>query len=555
MANLSTTASAPYSERGTELWVSSMSAYRDIRDADASNNSQRQSYYPRSEDKNPLCLLSGSRVNYQQATSSETAVESLNTMPERSSAASRPHLMNSSGMPLSSVADRATTAVLVSSRPTSTVTALSTTSATSHIPAVTSERAVNNLLLHDSLHNQPYRQPATSSSQRGVLNTPDRQHIMSCLQTNASSSRATGSTYNSSSSGSQLLLQCKSKRQLALEQNRTHTACLMAAISVAQISLLLTSMYFNDWVFEDLVNNPLLGPGAEALSKIGGTYGPSLSSGHQYWRLAVSPFVGAGVLHVAANISVLFTYGMLLSNVFYTWQLALILVAGSLSSVIISANFGTTFITAAGSAPAFGALGAATAFLLLHRRHLRNHLISWVLLALSLLVNAFIGAMPFVDNSGNTVSFAVSLLAAAGLVALDQQPTPCNKGSERFMTSAAMALLSVPVLIPALGIIGLNSGLPLADYCNQWVCTPTPWWNCSAAQILPSVCDAMAYANGTMSLYCPNSGGHYSFQSDILLSNSSSIASLCAWYCSLVTTYSFGVTNSSLSQNPLTSTM
>jgi hypothetical protein len=37
------------------------------------------------------------------------------------------------------------------------------------------------------------------------------------------------------------------------------------------------------------------------------------------------------------------------------------------------------------------------------------------------LLNAFIGAMPFVDNSGNTVSFVVSFLVAAGLVAMDQQ--------------------------------------------------------------------------------------------------------------------------------------
>ena len=83
-----------------------------------------------------------------------------------------------------------------------------------------------------------------------------------------------------------------------------------------------------------------------------------------------------------------------------------------------SANFGSSFVTAAGSGPAFGFIGASCALLALHAKRLRNHLISWALILVTLAVNAFIGATPFVDNLGNTAGFVVGAMLGAGMIGL-----------------------------------------------------------------------------------------------------------------------------------------
>ena len=62
--------------------------------------------------------------------------------------------------------------------------------------------------------------------------------------------------------------------------------------------------------------------------------------------------------------------------------------------------------------------GASCAFLVLHARRFHNHLLSWLLAACTLAIDAFIGATPFVDNSGNTAGFVSGLLVAGGVLCL-----------------------------------------------------------------------------------------------------------------------------------------
>lgn len=56
--------------------------------------------------------------------------------------------------------------------------------------------------------------------------------------------------------------------------------------------------------------------------------------------------------------------------------------------------------------------------LLVRFRRLRNHWLSWLLLLVSLALNCFIGATPFVDNSGNTAGFVVGVLGCGGFLLL-----------------------------------------------------------------------------------------------------------------------------------------
>lgn len=46
-----------------------------------------------------------------------------------------------------------------------------------------------------------------------------------------------------------------------------------------------------------------------------------MANRHQYWRLLVSPFLGAGVLHVWTNITTLTTFAVFLANDLPLWQI------------------------------------------------------------------------------------------------------------------------------------------------------------------------------------------------------------------------------------------
>ncbi len=62
---------------------------------------------------------------------------------------------------------------------------------------------------------------------------------------------------------------------------------LLWLISAAQVALLLASLGLNGWTLASLHDNPLLGPGREALLAIGATASAKISQQHEYWRLAV----------------------------------------------------------------------------------------------------------------------------------------------------------------------------------------------------------------------------------------------------------------------------
>jgi len=274
-------------------------------------------------------------------------------------------------------------------------------------------------------------------------------------------------------------------RQMTLLQqqtNRRYAKFLLWFASMAHLGLFIAAVGINGWTLASLTDNPLLGPGTAALSRIGATATGEIVYGHQYWRLLVSPFLSAGALHVWANVSTLMSLGLFLTYHFAWWQLACIYMLSGMAAVSVSANIAVGYVTAAGSAPTFGFMAAASVLLVVQRDRFKNHVVTWAFLAFMLALNCFIGATPFVDNSANTTGFVVGALMAAGILAADWVPSfVCG---DFVATTASIGLIGLAMLILSLAIIGLNVGLPIQDCCDGWVCAPTPgWWECSASQV------------------------------------------------------------------------
>jgi membrane associated rhomboid family serine protease len=87
-------------------------------------------------------------------------------------------------------------------------------------------------------------------------------------------------------------------------------------------------------------------------------YGPAVADG-DYWRIATSGFLHAGLLHIGFNMYLLYLLGQMLEPAIGSLRFALIytvgLFAGSLGALIVSPNA----VTVGASGAVFGLMGAA----------------------------------------------------------------------------------------------------------------------------------------------------------------------------------------------------
>jgi membrane associated rhomboid family serine protease len=97
--------------------------------------------------------------------------------------------------------------------------------------------------------------------------------------------------------------------------------------------------------------------GSEIFNK-GALYGPAIADG-DYWRIATSGFLHAGLLHILFNMYLLYLLGQMLETSIGSIRFALIYVvalfAGSLGALIVSPDA----VTVGASGAVFGLMGAA----------------------------------------------------------------------------------------------------------------------------------------------------------------------------------------------------
>ncbi|MEW5298594.1 MAG: hypothetical protein WDW36_001698 [Sanguina aurantia] len=295
------------------------------------------------------------------------------------------------------------------------------------------------------------------------------------------------------------------KYELKTAQRQRAVNWLLNILSVASIVVFVVGLYLNDWALAALEDNPLVGMDLAGLLRMGATSTPKISQDLQYWRLVSSLFISAGVLHMWANVSTLWTYGLFLSKFLAAKYLVLVFFSSGVAGVLVSSNLGVSFVTCAASAPAFGMVGGACSALILHRRQLASPCYSTLVIAATLALNLFIGATPFVDNVANVSGFVLGALLVASLLLIqdEESSSPDRPRRELCLQFSAAAMMAAAAGVIVMGLVGLNANLPAGGCCDQWVCAPGPLWNCNAARIRPTDCTYSSFYNGSLSVTCP----------------------------------------------------
>nr|GMD73368.1 RHOMBOID-like protein 1 [Ipomoea batatas]GME20306.1 RHOMBOID-like protein 1 [Ipomoea batatas] len=287
---------------------------------------------------------------------------------------------------------------------------------------------------------------------------------------------------------------------------------LVPLIIVANIGFFVYSMYANNcpknselcfgtsllgrFAFQNLHENPLLGPSAYTLRNLGALDVDRVIEDHQLWRLVSCMWLHAGVFHVAANMVSLLFVGIRLEQEFGFVKIGLLYVLSGIGGSLASALFVRNNISVGASGALFGLLGAMLSELLTNWSIYENKLATLLTLILIILINLAVGILPHVDNfahlggfvAGYLLGFILLIRPQFGYVSQKNAPPGYFLNSKKHKYKLYQYILLITSLI--LLIVGCTVALVLllegvdgnehCSWCHYLSCFPTPLWSCDA---------------------------------------------------------------------------
>jgi membrane associated rhomboid family serine protease len=172
---------------------------------------------------------------------------------------------------------------------------------------------------------------------------------------------------------------------------------------------LIVSFALNGWTVEPLDINPMIGPSAETLTKMGAKDSYLIVNDNEAWRLVSATILHAGLVHFFINMLALWFVGSAIEQCHGTIATSILFFLPATGGIILSAIFLPDYITVGASGGIFGLIGACLSDIVMNwkllfcdfvtengKKHL--HVIVVVLLLFDIALNCVIGLTPYVDN-------------------------------------------------------------------------------------------------------------------------------------------------------------
>ncbi len=173
--------------------------------------------------------------------------------------------------------------------------------------------------------------------------------------------------------------------------------------------LMIASIAVNGWEVENLRENPMIGPSAMTLIRMGAKDTELIVKQNEGWRLLTSTVLHAGLVHYFINVLALWFVGVAIESS-HGWVAAMIIFTlSAVGGTILSSLFLPEYITVGASGGIFGFIGACLADIILNWKLLfcdfvtengtkHRHLMVVFFLLFDIILNCIIGLTPFVDN-------------------------------------------------------------------------------------------------------------------------------------------------------------
>ncbi|KAM1077962.1 hypothetical protein ACFX15_024582 [Malus domestica] len=199
---------------------------------------------------------------------------------------------------------------------------------------------------------------------------------------------------------------------------------LMPIVFVVNVAMFVYTMYVNDcpttgekclfpflkrFSFQPFRENPLLGPAALTLKKLGALELQLVVEGGEGWRLLSCMWLHAGVVHLLFNMLSLLFIGIRLEQEFGFVRIGFLYllagIGGSLGSTLHRMRTASPTISVGASGALFGLLGAMLSELLINWTIYVNKCTALLILMVVIAVNMAVGFIPKVDSSAHIGGF------------------------------------------------------------------------------------------------------------------------------------------------------
>ncbi|KAG0600842.1 hypothetical protein M758_11G065100 [Ceratodon purpureus] len=319
-------------------------------------------------------------------------------------------------------------------------------------------------------------------------------------------------------------------------EDQKHVPWISLAIAIAYPVIFIMIMRQNDcpsnprracmlkslrrFAFHPFGDNPLLGPSAKTLVKMGALESDLITKAHEGWRLLSSMWLHAGVLHIMGTILGMLVLGIPLERQLGFVKVGIIYVLSGFMGSMLSALMLHGRVSVGSSGAFMGLLGATLSSIIVNwssHKHRSRTLIGVIFF---IALNTVYGLMPFIDNfmhiGGAAMGFLLGNLfliphhlrycwRSSAAVDDDITGVPGKTRKNAIVLDIAW-LISLGAMVVAfiMGMFALFSGKDMSDgcsWCQYLTCVPSHYWRCTSSRNLG--CNPSSFKGG-LRVTCPN---------------------------------------------------
>ncbi|CAA7410878.1 unnamed protein product [Spirodela intermedia] len=295
----------------------------------------------------------------------------------------------------------------------------------------------------------------------------------------------------------------------AVTAQRLWTSWMVPAFVVANIVMFLVTMYVNNcprhgnfygkcvarflgrFSFQPLRENPLFGPSARTLKKLGGLRWSEVVLDHQGWRLVSCIWLHAGLIHIVVNMLCLIIIGVRLEQQFGFVRIGPIYLLSGFAGSVLSSLFSRYSVSVGASGALFGLLGAMLSELITNWTIYSNKAAALISLLIIIVINLAVGILPQVDNfahiggflAGFLLGFVLLMRPQFGWLERHDFPPESRVKSKYKVYQYILGIISFGLLVAGftVGLVMLYRKVNPNDHCS-WChylsCVPTSKWEC-----------------------------------------------------------------------------
>ncbi|KAH6554694.1 hypothetical protein KP509_1Z314300 [Ceratopteris richardii] len=288
---------------------------------------------------------------------------------------------------------------------------------------------------------------------------------------------------------------------------------LVPIVAIASFLLFVITMYVNNCPdqghsctlrglgrlsFQPLSDNPLFGPSASTLSRMGGISSDTVAGQHQIWRPFTCIWLHANVIHMLVDLISLLFVGIRLEQEFGCRKVGSIYFLSGFGGSLFSLLFIENRVSVGSSGALFGLMGAVVAEVVPNWTKHEGKAPTFATLGIIALLLFIIGLFPHVDNFSHAGGFLFGMLLGHAFfararmnwskyqIAPHSRFTDFSGDSNIKMCKAFIWVVTVILifilylLLMILAFKGVN-GNDHCSWCRKFSCIPSSHWNCGGS--------------------------------------------------------------------------